>query len=147
MRLQPRKKWTDAKKGYWFFEGEPIRGILAQMIGSCVRRKDGKLTQTANERQNILCNELGLESIQVADELDEDGKKNLMRECLVRKYNVPEYRELLLSTGDAILHEVPLRGRPNAWSYRANRGGGDWLGKLLMEIRDNIHESEKRFSS
>ena len=47
------------------------------------------------------------------------------------KYNENKYKELLLSTGDKILHEKPMRGKGDDWTYP----GGDLLGKLLMEIR------------
>tara|TARA_A100001015_G_scaffold320930_1_gene449206 strand:- start:2048 stop:2716 length:669 start_codon:yes stop_codon:yes gene_type:complete len=130
--LQPGKKWTEKKERYWFFEGEPIRGILAQMIGSCVRT-----TASASKRQRILCKKLGIESIEVNPELTDDGKKDLMLTCLRMKYARPEYRTLLLSTGDAILHEIPLRGKPNVWSFR-NGEGGNWLGQLLMQVRREI---------
>lgn len=130
--LQPGKKWTEKKERYWFYDDEPIRGILAQMIGSCVRT-----TPTATKRRRILCKKLGLTSIEVNPELTDDGKKDLMLACLRMKYTRPEYRTLLLSTGDAILHEMPLRGKPNAWSFR-NGEGGDWLGQLLMQVRDEI---------
>ena len=37
-----------------------------------------------------------------------------------------------------VLHEKPFRGVDN-WTYR-NGKGGDWMGKLLMKIREEIKE-------
>ena len=67
--LQPGKKWTEKKERYWFYDAEPIRGILAQMIGSCVRT-----TASAIKRRRILCKKLGLTSIEVNPELTDDGE-------------------------------------------------------------------------
>lgn len=138
--LQPGKKWTPAKLNYWFTpDGEPIRGILAQLLGSMVRRKDGKLTSTSKRRQKAVREELVrqkivLVTIEVLPELADDDKKAFMKECLRKKYSMEPYRSLLLSTGSRELHERPLRGGGNSWTWP----GGDWLGKLLMELRDDI---------
>ena len=32
--LQPNKEWTDRKEKYWFWCGEPIRGVVAKLLGS-----------------------------------------------------------------------------------------------------------------
>lgn len=153
-RLQPEKEWTEGQEKYWFLKKEPIRGILAkepirgklaQLIGTVVR--DGP---TARDRKVILLKyfaEQGtpLESIETKDELSDVEKQGWMKVCLRHKFAVPEYRDLLLATGDAILHEKPMRGSPNAWSYKWHKDpkkrGGDWLGKLLMEVRAEIRDN------
>ena len=130
--LQPGKKWTPAKLAYWFTpDGEPIRGILAQLLGSMVRRKAGKLTPTSKRRQKVVCEKLRLGTIEVAPELSDRNKKAYMKKCLLKKYSMEPYRSLLLSSGNAELHEKPLRGSGNSWTLP----GGDWLGELLMEVR------------
>jgi len=135
--LQPGKKWTPAKLNYWFTRsGEPIRGILAQLLGSMVRRKDGKLTSTSKRRQKAVRERLGLSTIEVEPELSDDDKRLFMKECLRKKYSMEAYRTLLLSTGSDELHERPMRGKGNAWTLP----GDDWLGQLLMEVREELVE-------
>lgn len=56
--------------------------------------------------------------------------------CLVEKYRQPRFRKLLLSTGDAVLHERPMRGKGNAWTFP----GGDQLGRMLCKLRREIRE-------
>ena len=60
-----------------------------------------------------------------------------MMKCLRQKYSKPYYKKLLLSTGNAILHEVPMRGKGDFWTL----GGEDTLGKLLMKIRYELRKS------
>ena len=141
--LQPGKTWTPKKLKFWFTpDGEPIRGILAQLLGSMVRCKAGKLTATSKRRQKVVREKLGLSAIQVVPELSDDAKQSKMKECLMKKYSMEPYRSLLLSTGSRELHEQPIRGSGNSWTLP----GGDWLGKLLMEVRAEIgaHASKKR---
>lgn len=136
-KLQPGKKWTPDKEMYWFCDGEPIRGILAQMLGTMVRN-----TPTALKRRKIVAEALGLASIEIREELSAEEKKRWMEACLDHKFADPEFKSILLATGDAVLHEKPMRGRPNAWSYKwhedPEQRGGDWLGQLLMKIRDGL---------
>ena len=133
--LQPGKKWTPAKLKYWFTpDGEPIRGILAQLLGSMVRRKSGKFTPASKRRQKVVCEKLGLAAIEIAPELPGGEKRRFMKECLRKKYSLEPYRSLLLDTGSGELHEKPIRGHGNNWTLP----GGDWLGQLLMEVRAEI---------
>ena len=52
----------------------------------------------------------------------------------------PTYRKILDATSGVEIHERPLRGNPNSWSYKPHadpsKRGGDWLGQLLMTVRD-----------
>ena len=59
-----------------------------------------------------------------------------------KKYSIEPYRSLLLNTGSRELHEKPIRGSGNNWTLP----GSDWLGLLLMEIREEItpESSNKR---
>lgn len=66
----------------------------------------------------------------------EDGRVELMRRLVRSKFENPLLRELLLLTGDAELIQ------DNKWNDRfwgICRGEGEnWLGKILMEIRQEI---------
>ena len=133
--FQPNKKWTEAKLNYWFKttnDGKiPIRGILAKLIGTSVKN-----TPTGKQRQKIISNLLGVETpIKIKTELNSDQKKELMSQCLGTKFKDPYFKEILLSTKNSVLHEKPMRGSGDNWTYP----GGDWLGTLLMQIRDEIN--------
>lgn len=129
-KLQPGKKWTDAKLEYWFKNGEPIRGILAKLLGGAV-----KPGPTGRKRLKIIKDMLELkEDISIKNILSHDEKIELMLKCLKEKYNIPKYKCLLLSTGNKILHEKPMRGKGDDWTYP----GGDLLGILLMRVRSEF---------
>lgn len=137
-----KKAVTQRQKDYWFDggmeKGEPIRGIAAQLLGTMVR-------ESARKRRQAVMERLGIPRISVNQELSDDNKRRWMKSCLLRKYEDPYFRSLLLSTGDATLHEAPLRGKGarNNWTFKAIGGdvfGKDWLGQLLMEVRDEIRD-------
>ena len=132
-RLQPNKKdWSDRQLEYWMRDGNPIRGILCQLVGTSVRD-----TAVGKRRLKIVKEMVGLKELNIKGNTTDEEKKELMLTLLRRKYSIDEYREELLSTGDAILHEKPLRGRANNWSYK-DGNGGDWLGELLMKVRSEL---------
>lgn len=64
----------------------------------------------------------------------DDIRVSMMRELLYQKFNDPQLRQRLLNTGTAELIEG------NDWGdvfWGVCRGRGEnWLGKLLMEVRD-----------
>jgi hypothetical protein len=138
--LQPEKKdWTQAKINYWFKDGKPIRGILSKLAGASV-----KDTPTGRRRLKILKKMANFEGeVRIKHILTLEEKKELMLKCLKKKflsdnknkYNENKYNKLLLSTGELILHEKPMRGKGDDWTYP----GGDLLGKLLMNIRKKIN--------
>ena len=71
----------------------------------------------------------------------------IMYDVLKAKFSVPEMREKLLSTGDAELVEGN-HWHDNRWGRCTcekckNKEAKNWLGKILMEIRDEIKEEEK----
>jgi len=132
-RLQPNKKdWSDRQLEYWTRDGKPIRGILSQLVGTSV-----KDTAVGKRRLKIIKEMVGLKELNIKGNTTDDEKKELMLRLLRRKYSIEEYREELLLTGDAILHEKPLRGRAKNWSYK-DGNGGDWLGELLMIVRSEL---------
>ena len=144
MALQPNKKWTDGQKCYWFKgkvprdkdgrllfnEAEPIRGILGKLIGGAVN---------SEPRQRILASMAG-GPFKIEKEVDDDQKKQQMLFILAHKFADPFFGNILRATGTAVLHEKPMRGSPGAWTFEDNadpsKRGGDWLGQLLMQIRD-----------
>lgn len=136
-RLQPEKKnkWTEGKLEYWIRNnnGEEImiKGILYKLIGGSV-----KDTSVGKRRRKIIMELLNLDSLNLKPNTTDDEKKELMLTLLRDKFSKKEYKEELLKTGDMVLHEKPLRGVDN-WTYR-NGKGGDWMGELLMKVREEI---------
>ena len=67
-------------------------------------------------------------------------KVNVMKCGLKLKFSIPELKEKLLATGDAYLEEG------NWWKDRywgvCNGIGENMLGKLLMELRDELREKD-----
>lgn len=134
--LQPEKKWSDKQLNYWIRTKdddtkELIRGILAKLIGTSV-----KDTPTGRKRLKIIKKLLHIEGeIIINKELNLDEKKEFMLKCLREKYNSEPYKSLLLSTGDKKLHEKPMRGSGDLWTYP----GGNLLGKLLEIVREELN--------
>jgi len=66
-------------------------------------------------------------------------KVNFMRDILTRKAEQHEYvRRKLLATGDREL--VENSWRDDFWGWGPNRDGQNMLGKLWMEVRDEMRE-------
>ena len=130
-KLQPEKKdWTPAKERYWFKDEKPITGILSKLAGSAV-----KDTASLRRRLKIIGELAGLDRLpKVKRNLTNEDKVQHMLECLRIKYSKPYYRKLLMNTGDAVLHEKPMRGKGDFWTYP----GEDTLGKCLMKVREEI---------
>jgi predicted NAD-dependent protein-ADP-ribosyltransferase YbiA (DUF1768 family) len=72
-----------------------------------------------------------------------------MEQLLMDKFAIPEYRELLLSTGHRDLHEAKGRGAPNQWEYVELSqaqidahyfSGGDLLGLLMTRVRARLRD-------
>lgn len=143
-QLQPDKKnWTQKQLDYWTRNGQPIRGILSKLVGNSV--KPG--SAASMKRLKVLKSMLGLQTIRINPPLSDTDKDDLMMACLRKKYAIPRYRQLLLSTGGATLHEKPMRGKGanDYWTfYRDKDGatyGGDHLGASLMALRTELMHS------
>jgi N-glycosidase YbiA len=67
----------------------------------------------------------------------EDVKLQIMEDLLVQKFAIPELKEKLLQTKNALLVEGNWWG-DQFWGVDARKGGQNHLGKLLMKIRDQI---------
>lgn len=73
---------------------------------------------------------------------------DIMKDILVCKYSVPELRDKLLATGDVYIEEGN-KWHDNRWGHCIcakcqQKEGLNWLGKILMEIRDDINEDLKK---
>lgn len=72
---------------------------------------------------------------------------DIMLDVLRAKFRDPALREKLLATGDAYLEEGN-RWHDNRWGRCTcerckNKEAKNWLGKILMTIRDEIKEEKK----
>lgn len=74
-------------------------------------------------------------------------KLQLMRSLLELKFQIPEYKEKLLATGDMVIEEGNRWG-DKFWGIDLRTGeGNNNLGRMIMEIRDNLRDSERNSSS
>lgn len=131
--LQPGKTWTSAKEQYWFRDGEPIRGILAKLVAGA-RTNPGRTSPIQRLAHNFT----------IRPEATVGQKTDVMLQALRKKFRQPQFRDLLLSTGSRTLHEKPIRGNGSnsLWTYKVDKNGnahgGDLLGKLLMQVRQEL---------
>lgn len=71
----------------------------------------------------------------------ESVKVNIMRKAVRAKIDAhKELQELLLSTGEEKLIEKTTRDY--FWGCGADGSGKNWLGKILMEVRDELRREE-----
>lgn len=68
-------------------------------------------------------------------------KVEIMLRGLRHKFKDPHLRNRLLATGDAILHEDSPTDK--FWGKK----GEDWLGRLLMQVRDEIRTPHSNVGS
>ncbi len=67
----------------------------------------------------------------------EEVKYNIMKECVFAKFSQNEdFKEKLLATDDQyIIEDSPIDA---IWGRGPNHDGKNWLGKILMEVRELI---------
>lgn len=70
----------------------------------------------------------------------EDTKDSVMKNVITVKFQDPELKEMLLATGDTELIEGNTWG-DTYWGL-CNGKGKNMLGKLLMELREEIRNEE-----
>lgn len=71
-----------------------------------------------------------------------DLRDSVMLTALRLKYAIPEFRELLLATDDAIL--IENSPYDYYWGIGANGRGDNRLGDLLMQVREEIRNEIRR---
>lgn len=145
-------------------DGSLATGLVAQMTSLIAREPKSPL---ARKRLTFIMGKSKMLSEEDAVDwhgrnvhppLTDSQTEHLMYELLQEKYAIPEYRELLLDTGDATLHESKGRGAPNKWEWQRKpltpldkeKGytrGGDLLGTLLMRLRSEIRSQRKVYAS
>lgn len=122
----------------WIFNGVIARGILAKLVGGLWKLKGPKPSSAMRKRGQAFARMCGVSYDElvacICEDMPRQEKIACMRRCLRRKFEIPEYRDLLLRTGDATLHEQAGRGKPDLWTVK----GEDQLGILMMEIRESI---------
>lgn len=68
----------------------------------------------------------------------EEVKYSIMKEIILSKFSIPELRDMLIYTGDKYLEET------NYWNDTywgvCNGVGENNLGKILMEVRENLRK-------
>ncbi len=159
-QLQPDKKFeTEAQKLYWYKDGKPILGVLAKLVGGVVKDTPAMNKRliailelaTDGERKLRMSEVAAWRKANINDILSDNEMDELMRECLHKKFRCPEYRAVLMKTGEKPLHERPMRGKGdgNRWTHyvdpRTNQiYGGDALGKLLVQVREELREEDRR---
>lgn len=110
-------------------------GVIAKLISACWKKTMKKRLKVVNQMAEEFGFEANIESTDflMNPELNEGYMKIALRE----KFKAGTiYREYLLSTGNAVLYEQKGRGSTGIWT-----GKDGLLGKLLMELRDEILES------
>jgi len=71
----------------------------------------------------------------------DEQKLNVMLQGLRSKFSNIYLKKMLLDTGDAVLHE----DNPEDPFWGIGDGSGQsWLGKLLMQVRDEIRKEESQ---
>ena len=136
-------------------EGHIASGLLAQMTSLIVKNP---ASTDARHRIKFIRGLEKLPTVKEAEEyvasvinppLSDDAKRLFMEQLLMDKFAIPEYRELLLSTGHRDLHEAKGRGAPNQWEYVELSqaqidahyfSGGDLLGLLMTRVRARLRD-------
>ena len=75
-------------------------------------------------------------NIKLRQSWDEVTKVECMELCLRAKFMVPDFRDLLLNTGNSKLTEVNSWGDTYWGVY--NNHGKNMLGRIIMNIRDSM---------
>jgi len=68
----------------------------------------------------------------------EEIKYDIMVGCLREKFKIPEYKEILLGTGDEELIEDASQWDDQVWGRGKYGNGKNLLGKALMQVREEI---------
>lgn len=142
-------------KSYVHADGEPATGLIAKLLSIIARGPDDE-SDIARRRLGVICQRqftkpefFEWRRANVKPELSNEEKDALMHELLTQKFAIPKYRELLLRTDNAVLHEAKGRGAPNRYEWQKKElseedvakgytQGGDVLGRLMMHVREEM---------
>lgn len=81
--------------------------------------------------------------VKLREEWERDSfKVDIMRSLLSLKFECPTLRTMLINTYSAVLREVNT-WNDKFWGCDRNFIGENWMGRLLMEIREEIMSDEK----
>ena len=72
---------------------------------------------------------------------DHPKKLDVMLKGLRHKFMNPRLHQLLIETGDAVIHENSEDDL--FWGIGSDGTGESWLGKLLMQVREEINQKGK----
>ena len=152
-----RMKHDGKLESYVDDDGAVASGLLAQMTSLLARNPDStdarhRLAYTMGRSESegpvskAEMSEWHAENVKPP--LDDTDKWDQMYYLLYDKFTTnDEYKQLLLSTGTRVLHEAKGRGAPGLWEHqplteaqiqKKFSPGGDWLGKLLMKVREHL---------
>jgi len=120
-------KTYDGKQYYGF-------GILAKLISACWKQNMKTRLKVVNE----IAKERGLGDITAEDFKQGDVERNqgYMKMALGLKFQSQPYKRVLLGTYPNKLYERQGNRGKSPWA-----GEDGWLGKLLMEVRDELRDT------
>ena len=79
--------------------------------------------------------------VPIRDDWD-DARIGVMRKLLEFKFDDPELKEKLIATHPRNIYEVNT-WNDKFWGCDHDLNGENWMGRLLMEIRESIMEDER----
>ena len=113
----------------------PILGIAAKIISNLL--KNGKRPKYAKIVEK-LTKHIGVNVDDFFQTNPNFERVETLKYYMTKKYELPNYQKLLLETGEADLHERPMRGKGDEWTRDKNGNGGDKMGQMLVQIRQTI---------
>ena len=126
-QLDPKRGGRSIKqKQFWFFEGQPIWGVLGKVV-----RRACKNAQTRKLVQDYVAARFGTQISFITDVLPSEILDANMYKFLQQKFRDPTMKALLMSTQDRAIEEVGMRGKPTSGR----------LGKLLVKLRSELRNS------
>ena len=155
-------------KSYISSDGEPAAGFLPKLVSGIVRNPSSlpyrkRLAVVLKLPKVMTPSEASAwVAANVLPEIPNEAKDALMLNLLREKFNIPKYGQLLLSTGNSVLHEAARGGNPNRYEFHPLSDerslenaaleaaglalkwseGGDVLGKLMTMVREELKEGE-----
>ena len=118
----------------------------AKVSGSTNSRMEiakGRLAKSAGSKSGSAKYKLTL----APNGLDREMAKSRMKTALQEKFMKEPFKSILMETGKAALIHIPTRGQTDFWTGKRDKQtgklvGDNTMGKLLMEVRDSLLDSE-----